>query len=423
MSAAESTTLPVGDPASFKRRALRWASRFPFCIAFDSNGRTDDLSAIDWMLGVDVGDRLMHDADGGLDALDDFLARTDGYRMGWLGYGLARETERLNSRHVDDLGWPVIHMVRPRYTLRLTSDRLTIDRNTPEALAILDAIDREDATPGTIDLPALTPTVGEVWHRERVEAIRAAIARGDVYEVNLCLPWEATAHLRDPASTFLALNERARAPFSAFIHDGPRTVLCLSPERFLARRGRTLVSQPIKGTARRDPDPRTDHRLAEELVASSKERAENLMIADLVRNDLARCSVPGSVEVVELCAIHSFPTVHQMISTIRSRVLPHATTGDILRATAPMGSMTGAPKRAAIQTIDRLEATGRGLYAGSIGYVGPDEDMDWNVVIRTLLRDGDRLRLHTGGAITYDSVTADEWAECRLKTAVMHPDQ
>ena len=194
-----------------------------------------------------------------------------------------------------------------------------------------------------------------------------------------------------------------------------------SPELFLKRRDDQLISSPIKGTIRRGTTPEEDDELARQLQNDPKERGENVMICDLVRNDLSRVAQPGSVHVPELFGIHRFESVHQMISTVQCTVREDATTEDILRATFPMGSMTGAPKVRAMEIIDELEATQRGVYSGSVGFFRPNGDFDLNVVIRSLLYNAatPRISMHVGGAITSLSDPQSEYAECLLKAEAM----
>jgi para-aminobenzoate synthetase component 1 len=194
-------------------------------------------------------------------------------------------------------------------------------------------------------------------------------------------------------------------------------VFCASPERFLEKRGELLRSEPIKGTAPRHPDAQKDEANAKQLKNDPKERAENIMIVDLVRNDLSQLAQKGTVAVEELCEIYSFATVHQMISKISCLLKPNTSFTDILKHTFPMGSMTGAPKISAMQHIERLEDFKRGLYSGSIGLIEPNGDFDFNVVIRSLIhnRNTNYLSCSVGSAVTIDATAEKEYQECLLK--------
>jgi len=236
------------------------------------------------------------------------------------------------------------------------------------------------------------------------------IGAGDLYQVNLSHRIEASC-VTDPMALFRRMAQINPAPFAAYLDAGPFQVIASSPERFLALQGERAWSSPIKGTRPRGATPEEDSRLARELSSSPKERAENVMITDLVRNDLGRVAVPGSVRVVDLCALESFATVHHLVSTIEGRLLPGRDRIDLLKALFPGGSMTGAPKVRAMEVIDDLEAEERGIYAGSIGYLSLDGRLDLNIVIRTLVCSGGRAHLRVGGAIVADSDPDREFRE------------
>jgi len=238
-----------------------------------------------------------------------------------------------------------------------------------------------------------------------------------VYEVNLCPRFQASGLVLEPTEAFRALNKRSKAPFAGYFRADQRHLICASPERFLQRRGNQLSSQPIKGTAPRGSSPDADAELAARLLASEKDRAENTMIVDLVRNDLARVCEAGSVRVPELCGLHSFPTLHHLISTVEGQLRSGQGLHEVLRASFPMGSMTGAPKIMALELIERCEHSRRGWYSGSLGYLDPGGDFDLNVVIRSLSYDAatGTAVWGAGGAITWDSVAEDEWQELHVK--------
>ena len=258
-------------------------------------------------------------------------------------------------------------------------------------------------------------------YAETVQKLRTHIREGDVYEVNLCPQFYASGVTLDPVAAFQDLNKRSKAPFAGYFRMEQHHLLCASPERFLQRRGNLLRSQPIKGTAPRGGSTEQDALLATGLLASEKDRAENTMIVDLVRNDLARVCEPGSVRVPELCGLHTFQTLHHLISTVEGRLRPGQSLHDVLQAAFPMGSMTGAPKIMALQLIERYEHSRRGLYSGSLGYLEPGGDMDLNVVIRSLLYDAasGTVVWGAGGAITWDSEPAAEWNELHIKAGAV----
>jgi para-aminobenzoate synthetase component 1 len=256
---------------------------------------------------------------------------------------------------------------------------------------------------------------------EAVRSLQKHIQRGDIYEVNFCQEFFAEGIRIDPYKTFLQLQELADAPMAAYYRIGSAHLLCASPERYLRIEDGRVLAQPIKGTAPRKEDPEEDRKVAENLKQDPKERAENVMIVDLVRNDLSRTAAKGSVEVEELCGVHSFRTVHQMISSIRSEIAPGHNALDVIRNSFPMGSMTGAPKVRAMELIEAWEGMRRGIYSGTVGYVDAEGNWDLNVVIRSLLYDEKEqyLSAMVGGAITSGSVPEREYEECLLKAEAL----
>ncbi|RZK35672.1 MAG: anthranilate synthase component I family protein, partial [Hymenobacter sp.] len=250
-----------------------------------------------------------------------------------------------------------------------------------------------------------------------VEHVREDILNGEVYELNLCQEFYAEGVALDPVAAFWRLNAASPAPYAGFLRHHDHYLLCASPECFLTKQQKSITSQPIKGTRRRGATPAADEQQRLALLHDEKERAENLMIVDLVRNDLARVARTGTVHVPELFGTYGFRHVWQLISTVQAELRPGVNLADILRATFPMGSMTGAPKVRAMQLIEHYEASRRGLYSGSFGYVDAKGDFAFNVVIRSLQYRADTgyLSLQVGSAITYDSVPAHEYQECLLK--------
>ena len=253
---------------------------------------------------------------------------------------------------------------------------------------------------------------------KNVVKIKSLLQQGEIYELNYCQEYFAeNIKINNPFELYFKLNTITKAPFSAFLNTESHQVFCGSPERFLQKKRNKLISQPIKGTAARGNSEKEDLANKETLQNKQKERSENIMIVDLVRNDFSKIAKKNSVSVDELCAIYSFETVHQMISTVSSEVKENTSFTDIIRATFPMGSMTGAPKLNAMKYIDELEDFSRGIYAGSIGYIEPNGDFDFNVIIRSLVfnKEDKYLSCAVGGAITILSEPEEEYAECQTK--------
>ncbi len=318
------------------------------------------------------------------------------------------------------LNWPQLHFCQPQIWLHWRPE--TLDIHAPEAAAVLAQI---LATPvpdvPAPAAPALRPRQAKTEYLAAVEAIKEDILNGEVYELNLCQEFYAEGVALDPVDVFHRLNATSPAPFAGFYRYHHHYLICASPERFIRRTASTILSQPIKGTIARGATPAADEQQRLVLLQDEKERAENLMIVDLVRNDLARVAETGSVHVPELFGLYPFRHVWQMISTVRATLRPEVDLVDVLRAAFPMGSMTGAPKVRAMQLIEHYEQSRRGLYSGSIGYVLPSGDFDFNVVIRSLQyrQDTGYLSFQVGSAITYDSVPEREYEECLLKARAM----
>ena len=400
-------------PADFRARALRWAARFRCCAYYEPNDLPYPHGPFVRLLGV-------------TDAPDDGPATLAGLppaapapRFGILTYELKNEVEALHSQHFDGLSWPALHFFTPQTWLHWRETTLEIHGQTDGVLAAILAT--AAPMPAAPRVPGLRPRLPKADYLQAVEAVREDIRSGEVYELNLCLEFFAEAVELEPVGAFLRLNAASPMPFAGFYKWEDRYLLCASPERFLRRQGPLLLSQPIKGTRRRGATPAEDAQQRCALLHDEKERAENLMIVDLVRNDLARVAETGSVRVPELFGLYPFRHVWQMISTVTATLPPAARLPDILRATFPMGSMTGAPKIRAMQLIEHYERTRRGLYSGSLGYVWPNGDFDFNVVIRSLQYRAATgyLSFQVGAAITHDSVPEQEYEECLLKARAL----
>ncbi|SNC62042.1 para-aminobenzoate synthetase component 1 [Hymenobacter gelipurpurascens] len=406
-------------PPDFRARALEWASGFPLCAYFEPNNVAYPHGSFQRRLAVRGS---LAPSPGTLAELEQWLGQaSEAPRCGLLTYDLKNEVEVLHSRHPDGLEWPTLHFFEPEIWLEWQTDTLEIHTISSASASPTDILAQILAT------TPLTPPVSaplsfearmpKAEYLAAVENIREDILNGEVYELNLCQEFYAENVVLDPVAVFLRLQEVSPTPFAGFYRWHDRYLLCASPERFLRRQGSTLLSQPIKGTIRRGATPETDEQQRLTLLHDEKERAENLMIVDLVRNDLARVAETGTVHVPELFGLYPFRHVWQMISTVQATAQPGLGLVDSLRAAFPMGSMTGAPKIRAMQLIEHYERARRGLYSGSIGYVLPNGDFDFNVVIRSLQyrQDTGYLSFQVGSAITYDSVPEREYEECLLK--------
>ncbi|MGF7215147.1 para-aminobenzoate synthetase component 1 [Spirosoma lacussanchae] len=353
------------------------------------------------------------------------------FLVGYFSYDLKNQLEKLNSRHPNRLGFPDAYFVEPAWVIDIgqingSLQEITV-RGEGDARAVMAAI-LAFRTPASEVFrsdepaaPAIQCRVTPEAYLNTVRQIQQLIRDGDVYELNYCIEFFLEKARLDPLRTYQALTERSPMPFSSFLRLDNRYVLGASPERFLKKTGSRILSQPIKGTIRRGQTTDEDAELRSQLFQSEKERAENLMIVDLVRNDLARSAETGSVRVDELFGIYGFRQVYQMISTVSATLRNDVSWADSIRNAFPMGSMTGAPKIRAMERIDQLEASRRGVYSGAIGYITPDGDFDFNVVIRSLLYDAEQryASFSVGSAITYDADPDQEWAECLLKASAI----
>ncbi|GAA4385670.1 anthranilate synthase component I family protein [Hymenobacter koreensis] len=411
--------VPLTDlPADFRARALRWAAGFPHCAYFEPNDLTYPCGPFRRLLAVAPE---ATGAPGSLAALQPWLqSAAPAARCGFVTYDVKNDIEALQSNNFTGLNWPALHFFTPQHWLYWQAAHLEIHGPSSEAVfqEILQTQLLAPAAPAVSTMQARMPRAD---YLAAVAAVREDILNGEVYELNLCQEFYAERVSLDPVDVFHRLNAASPTPFAGFCRWHDHYLLCASPERFLAYQEPVIISQPIKGTIRRGHTPEADEQQRQTLLNDEKERAENLMIVDLVRNDLARIAETGSVKVPELFGLYPFRHVWQMISTVKAELQPGVGLADVLRATFPMGSMTGAPKIRAMQLIEQYERTRRGLYSGSFGYVLPDGSFDFNVVIRSLQyrHDTGYLSFQVGSAITYDSDPEREYDECLLKAQAM----
>ena len=254
---------------------------------------------------------------------------------------------------------------------------------------------------------------------EKIERILGDIQRGDYYETNFCMPLQALGSLNDAFAHFSKMNNATEAPHSVYFNGENLQLLCTSPERFIQKKGNTLISQPIKGTIKRGANSIEDEENKTVLRTSKKERSENIMIVDLVRNDLSRIAAKASVQVTSLCELHTFKTLHHLISTVEAQLPSKITFTEILAATFPMGSMTGAPKISAVKHMEKIEMLDRGIYSGTFGVIEPNGNFDFNVIIRSAVYNKEKKQttIKVGSAITHASNAEAEYEECLLKAA------
>jgi para-aminobenzoate synthetase component 1 len=388
------------------------------CLILDNNfvANACGIRHLEWAAARGVRHHLTFEPNMAFDALRAFTdAHAGEYIFGFLAYDLKNETEALVSEHPDGIGFETMAFFVPERLIVIDPD-LNVVVGEAELKELLS---REVSAPVEVSTGAITmqQRVSREAYLQQVQRIKAHIVEGDVYELNYCVEFYNENTEADPLTLYRRLKDFSPTPFGAFLKWINRYLICASPERFMTALNGRYFSQPIKGTIRRDEDEATDQRLKDELQQSEKERAENLMIVDLVRNDLARSSQTGSVDVDELFGIYTFRNLHQMISTVSSVPDPKVHRVDAIRHAFPMGSMTGAPKIKAMELIEQYEQTRRGMYSGTVGYFAPDGSFDFNVVIRSMQYNAtsNYLCFEVGSAITYDSDAAQEYDECMLK--------
>lgn len=408
---------------TFKLKATAWADRFDVCCIMDNNSCLNACGLGDYELLVAAGSKHMLETKTGnaFEQLKSFLATyANEFCFGLLGYDLKNEIEKLQSAHPNHINFPDLMFFIPQHVLVLRTDGSLEIKSSLQNLY-------NEITGVTLPEPLnrasikLTPRVSKENYMATVERIKHHIVEGDVYELNYCVEFYSEAVQIQPLQTYFKLKQLSSTPFGAYLKINDKYLLCASPERFIKKCGHHLYSQPIKGTAPRGRDKAEDETNRNELLLSEKERAENLMIVDLVRNDLARSAKTGSIKVEELYGIYSFAQVHQMVSTVSARLHENTHPVDAIKNAFPMGSMTGAPKVMAMKLIEQYENTGRGLYSGALGYLTPDGDFDFNVVIRSIQYNSTRqyLNFEVGSAITFDSDAAKEYDECLWKAKAM----
>lgn len=404
---------------------LNWCNRFNICCFLDSQQYPSSLHRVECLLAAGAVHSLTVNAgDHAFLQLKTFYEKHGDWMFGHLGYDLKNELEPLVSRHPDGIDFPDLFFFIPNIVAQLNEQEISIGSFKADHEHIYQQIITTELPAAQSGQPALT-----IHHRlkrdeylQTIRALQQHVLRGDCYEINYCQEFYADQAVIDPLSVYLSLSKASPNPFAAFYKMQDRYLVCASPERYLKKEGNRLFSQPIKGTWQRNiTDLQADIKNKEQLYNSEKDRSENVMVVDLVRNDLSKVCEEGSVQVDELFGIYSFPQVHQMISTVSGRLREDVHFIDAIRHTFPMGSMTGAPKRKVMELIEMYEKTKRGVFSGSVGYITPGGDFDFNVVIRSILYNAatNYLSFQAGSAITFYSDPEGEYEECLLKAAAI----
>lgn len=403
----------------FIKKALRWANTFPYSTYLTPNDLPYLHGPFQHILATGSAPAFVHQVPGAFEALKDFHAKTRDWLFGYLTYDLKNDIENLTTKHPDSIGFAPICFFQPGHLLFFRGNEVTIQSTEdPESVfKAISSLNTTDSESSSANKTAISPKISPQQYVQTIKQIKEEIVNGEVYELNFCMEFMGNNPVFHPLTAFQKLNQLSPMPFAAFQKFGDKYLLCASPERFLKKSGDNIISQPIKGTISRGKSPLADKNQQARLFHSEKERAENMMIVDLVRNDLAKSAFSGTVKVEELFGIYSYEKIHQMVSTVTAKAKPELSFVDIIRNAFPMGSMTGAPKISAMQLIEHYESSKRGLYSGAAGYITPTGDFDFNVVIRSILYNGSNgnLSFQVGSAITYDALPEQEYEECLLK--------
>jgi len=405
--------------------------RFDQLCVYNSNEKenTEKKVANDLLVAIDSIETFKTQKEGeALNELQSFLDKKKNcWLFGYLSYDLKNEIESLSSANADNLMLPALNFFQPKFVIKVKNDQAYVYyddtfSNEEEARAVYPFVfSKNEEKKKNSEKINMQNRISKESYIHSAEALKHQIHIGNIYEINFCQEFFAKNADLDPATLYINLNKLSKAPFSAFCKFNENYLISSSPERFVRKKGNRILSQPIKGTIKRSEDPEEDAHLKISLKNDLKERNENVMIVDIVRNDLSKIAKKGSVHVDELFEVYTFHQVHQLISSISCELKEKTSFTDIISSTFPMGSMTGAPKISAMKLIEEFESTKRGLYSGAIGYIDPEGDFDLSVVIRSILYNTNTkyLSFMTGSAITSKSDPAAEYEECLLKAKAL----
>ncbi len=410
-----------------KKKVLNWAQQFDTFCFLDNHQYQIEPHSMECLLAAGVKNKINGNAGNGLRELQQFIDKNRNCLFGHLGYDLKNETRKIVSERFDRLHFPDYFFFEPEIIIRITNDSIKIEseKNNRKILQDILTLNFTSELENNSDLLQIENRISKQEYLEIIEKLKYHIHRGDCYEINFCQEFFAEEAIIDPLEVYQKLSSLSPNPFSAFYKLEDKFLICASPERFLKKEGGKILSQPIKGTSSRFlQDKINDEKSRQDLYASEKDRSENVMVVDLVRNDLSRICKEGTVKLEELYGIYSFPQVHQMISTVSGELKENVSFTEIIRATFPMGSMTGAPKKRVMELIDQYEETKRGIFSGALGYIDPGGDLpagqagfDFNVIIRSILYNASDkyLSFLVGSGITFLSDAEKEYEECLLK--------
>ncbi len=406
-----------------KEQVLHWVNQFSTCAFLDNHQYLSAHSTVECIAAVGA---LQTFKGGDTPSLiDAFYGKNRDWLFGHFSYEFGKpHLPKNQTQQLDLIGFDDACFFQPETVLQLSNHILTIDVAIGDPDLIFKAICNASITisinQAKIAVEARTSKADYIFI---VQQLLAHILRGDCYEINFCQEFFAENISLNPLFLYKALTKISPNPFACYYKINNSHLICASPERYLQKKGNILRSQPIKGTSKRNSTNEIqDNKLKNQLRNSAKDQIENVMVVDLVRNDLSRVCKAGTVSVEELFGIYCFPQVYQMISTVIGELKEGLGLNEIIAASFPMGSMTGAPKKKVMELIDCYEPIPRGLYSGAVGYISPVLDFDFNVVIRSMLYNTHTqyLSYHVGGGITFQSNPEEEYQECLLKAKAMN---
>lgn len=344
--------------------------------------------------------------------------------FGYFSYDLKNEIEALHSNHSAGVNFPDFFFFQPQLIIEISLEKIKVkyfEEDEDFAITFITNVHNKNSLEKQKNTVSLQSKITKEEYINAVNKLKLHIHRGDIYEVNFCMEFFAENAIINTVETYSNLLQKSATPFACFLKINDLHLLCASPERFIKKEGNKVISQPIKGTAKRGATSDEDKTIKNQLYESAKERSENVMIVDLVRNDLSTIANNGTVKVDELFKVHTFAQWHQMISTISCEVRSDVSPLEIIKKCFPMGSMTGAPKVSAMKLIEEYENMKRGIFSGAVGYIDEEENFDFNVVIRSIMYDAQKhkLSMKVGSAITAHCDPEQEFDECLLKAAVL----
>jgi para-aminobenzoate synthetase component I len=414
------TSFPVTDFQETKLKMLNWTNQFNICCFLDNHHYNFLHHQYECIVAAGSLKSIKAQAGTAFEQFQKFVYTENDWIFGHLSYDLKNEIEALDSGGHDGIGFPDLFFFVPEIILQLDQSNLSVGSRGDNHSNVYKQI-MASSIESPVSALKSTDVKSRITRNKYVDTVyrlKQHIQRGDCYEVNYCQEFYSEEIFIDPVPIYHSLSKTSPNPYSAFYKLNDKFLLCASPERYLKKTKSSIFSQPIKGTWKRNDNNSEEDELNRNLLAaSSKDRSENVMVVDLVRNDLSKVCLEGSVKVDELFGVYKFPQLYQMISTISGELKDEISITEIIKATFPMGSMTGAPKKKVMELIEQYEVTRRGIFSGAVGYISPEKDFDFNVVIRSIMYNSSNryLSFQAGSGITFYSDPETEYDECILK--------